>query len=63
MKREVVESIVWAFIVAVLLGVAIVVGSRNQHCIGGAAGKPSLNGRTENRTRSIGSSELPQILC
>jgi len=29
MKREVVKSIVWALIVAVLLGVAIVVGSRN----------------------------------
>ena len=29
MKREVVKSIVWALIVAVLLGVAIVIGSRN----------------------------------
>jgi hypothetical protein len=29
MKREVVKSVVWALIVTVLLGVAIVVGSRN----------------------------------
>jgi hypothetical protein len=29
MKREVMKSIVWALLVAVLLGVAIVVGSRN----------------------------------
>ena len=29
MKREVVKSVVWALIVAVLLGVAIIVGSRN----------------------------------
>ena len=83
LKLEVIKSIVWGLFVAMLLGVAVVVGSRNlsrfdsalvaytfaslfaafgltyryasgfnghrPHCIGGAVGKPSLNGRTENR--------------